>query len=318
MSIPTFPTNSPTREEALNQVISSIAMEELGFSHIINAEGEKIQYVLGTLEGSTPPEPATIDDVLKVNDSVQKMLETAAYNQMILKGKMSETLNVPTIQGPTGPTGAMGEDGQSPYLGENGNWWIGEVDTGKVAQGEAGPQGIQGPTGSTGVTGVTGLTGVTGITGPTGVTGVMGPTGITGSTGPAEVTLFASYFRNSSATYVDGDLVQFMVGGASVQSGITIDSAGIEITLGIKTFYRIAFGINVLAVNSGTPRLRILVNGVSQLPSLRMYTPGYVATDIILDIPQNAVISFQIYNGSITLTENYSGITAYATINSIG
>ncbi|MCL1989263.1 MAG: hypothetical protein FWG67_00060 [Defluviitaleaceae bacterium] len=94
MSMPTFPTdmNTPTQEEALSQIISSIAMEELGLSHIINAEGEKLQYILGTLEGSTPPIPATVEDVLNVNTSVQKMLETISYNQMFLKAKLSDAL----------------------------------------------------------------------------------------------------------------------------------------------------------------------------------------------------------------------------------
>ena len=30
-----------------NEIISSIAAEELSLSHILNAEGEKLQYVLG-------------------------------------------------------------------------------------------------------------------------------------------------------------------------------------------------------------------------------------------------------------------------------
>ena len=92
--MPTFPTNmnTPTPEEALSQIISSIAMEELGLSHIINAEGEKIQYVLGTLEGTTPPVPVTLDDILKVNDSVQNMLETILFKNIILKSKLSEAL----------------------------------------------------------------------------------------------------------------------------------------------------------------------------------------------------------------------------------
>lgn len=94
MSMPTFPTqmNTPTLEDALNQIISSIAMEELGLSHIINAEGEKIQFVLGTLEGSQPEDPATINDILRVNESVRKILETILFKNMVLKVKLSETL----------------------------------------------------------------------------------------------------------------------------------------------------------------------------------------------------------------------------------
>ena len=50
MSQPTFPQIDPplSREGSLNQIIASIAMEELSLSHILNAEGEKLQYVLGS------------------------------------------------------------------------------------------------------------------------------------------------------------------------------------------------------------------------------------------------------------------------------
>ena len=56
----------------------------------------------------------------------------------------------------TGPSGA------SPYIGENGNWFVGELDTGVQAQGaqgpkgEHGPQGVQGPKGEQGPKGDTG------------------------------------------------------------------------------------------------------------------------------------------------------------------
>ncbi len=53
MSMPSFPNIDPPiqREDAVNQILSSIAMEELGLSHILNAEGEKLQYILGTIPG---------------------------------------------------------------------------------------------------------------------------------------------------------------------------------------------------------------------------------------------------------------------------
>ena len=38
----------------------------------------------------------------------------------------------------------------TPYVGENGNWWVGEQDQGVAAQG---PRGEKGETGATGATG---------------------------------------------------------------------------------------------------------------------------------------------------------------------
>ena len=59
----------------------------------------------------------------------------------------------------TGPSGA------SPYIGENGNWFVGKLDTGVQAQGAQGPKGEQGPQGDTGATGPKGEQGPKGDTG---------------------------------------------------------------------------------------------------------------------------------------------------------
>ena len=85
MSLPSFPNVDPPirREDAVNQILSSIAMEELGLSHILNAEGEKMQYILGTLPGLSGP-AATVEDVLNANESVRGLLETAVQNQLFL------------------------------------------------------------------------------------------------------------------------------------------------------------------------------------------------------------------------------------------
>ncbi len=43
--------------------------------------------------------------------------------------------------GVDGKDGANGTDGQTPYIGENGNWWIGDTDTGVKAAGDDGKDG---------------------------------------------------------------------------------------------------------------------------------------------------------------------------------
>ncbi|WP_405115451.1 hypothetical protein MHH28_12800 [Paenibacillus sp. FSL K6-1217] len=62
MSNPNIPNISPmvtlTRDDTVNLLLSSIALQELALAHILNAEGEKLQYALGTLTGISGP-PST-------------------------------------------------------------------------------------------------------------------------------------------------------------------------------------------------------------------------------------------------------------------
>ena len=93
MSMPSFPPNGAdmTREDALTMIVASIAMEELALSHILNAEGEKLQYILGTLPGTKPC--AGPQEVLEVNRSVTTLLEAVTQNQMLLKSKLERVLD---------------------------------------------------------------------------------------------------------------------------------------------------------------------------------------------------------------------------------
>lgn len=56
-----------------------------------------------------------------------------------LKGKPGEN-------GLPGTNGKDGENGETPYVGENGNWYIGEDDTGKPSRGAKGEPGRDGVT----------------------------------------------------------------------------------------------------------------------------------------------------------------------------
>ncbi|SFX61498.1 hypothetical protein SAMN04487866_1141, partial [Thermoactinomyces sp. DSM 45891] len=107
------PNISITREDAVNLLLSSIALEELGLSHIINAEGEKLQYVLGTLPGVSTSFQPSISDLLTINNSVRDTINVIGKKEWILNEKLENVLNTDVTRGPTGSAGATGPTGPS-------------------------------------------------------------------------------------------------------------------------------------------------------------------------------------------------------------
>lgn len=112
MSMPNIPNLNPTinidRNDAVNIILSSIGMEELSLSHLLNAEAEKIQFALGTLE-TAQGTAAGMDQILETNRLAGKMVRDVIKNQLLLAMKMEDTVSlaetvvtVPTV--PTVPT----------------------------------------------------------------------------------------------------------------------------------------------------------------------------------------------------------------------
>ncbi|WP_309484973.1 BclA C-terminal domain-containing protein [Bacillus atrophaeus] len=123
MSQPNLPNITPvvtlSRDDTINLLLSSIAMEELGMAHILNAEGEKIQYALETLPGLTGP-PSTLDDVLNMNASVRDTLDSLMKQELLLGSKLDSIANIPTFAGPTGVNGRTGATGATGPAGPTG------------------------------------------------------------------------------------------------------------------------------------------------------------------------------------------------------
>lgn len=63
--------------------------------------------------------------------------------------------------GGSGGTGQDGKDGITPTIGENGNWYLGDEDTGKPSRGATGAPGADGTPGKDGAPGAAGKDGVT-------------------------------------------------------------------------------------------------------------------------------------------------------------
>lgn len=286
MSQASFPDNPDiTRDDAVNQILSSIAMEELGLSHIINAEGEKLQYVLGTLPGITGP-AATIEDLLDTNESIQNLLQNAAYNQLLLRSKMQQALSASEMTGAAGPTGPQGPAG----------------DPG----GPTGPQGPQGPTGPMGPGGAQGPTGAQGSAGAEGPTGPQGTQGTAGAQGPAGTNTTAT----AAFAYAEGATLTAQLTGTPVPlpegqilpTGISVDSGNTTFTVTPAGRYRISYAVNTtLGVAIST---RLMINGfpntastVSGLLSLSNFS-----NEIIIDLPASSTIQLQLVGISVPLT----------------
>ena len=77
--------------QAITDLLESIALQEAGLAHIINAEGEKIQAAIG-IGG------VSIADLININQSVSDTLTKVIKLEMVLEFKLEEIgrLNCPS------------------------------------------------------------------------------------------------------------------------------------------------------------------------------------------------------------------------------
>jgi hypothetical protein len=90
MGMPNIPDITPeitiTRVDVVNLLLASIALEELGLAHIINAEGEKIQTGIGMA--------TTINDLILLNQSVERTMRNVIKKEMLLQFKLEDTMDL--------------------------------------------------------------------------------------------------------------------------------------------------------------------------------------------------------------------------------
>ncbi|MFF2291117.1 LVIVD repeat-containing protein [Peribacillus butanolivorans] len=100
MSFPNIPNITPTisitTAQTIPLLLSSIALEELALAHIINAEAEKLQFVLGTLPTGTALSPAVVSlaELFAVDSSVQRTLRDVIKKEMLLEFKFENVLDL--------------------------------------------------------------------------------------------------------------------------------------------------------------------------------------------------------------------------------
>lgn len=128
---------------------------------------------------------------------------------------VGQTIKVKAVDANGKPTAweavdmAAGADGTTPTIGENGNWYLGETDTGKPSRGdkgEQGPQGLKGDKGEQGPQGERGADGADGATGLQGPQGAKGDPGIPGKDGHSPVVT-ATKSGKTTTISVDGTAI---------------------------------------------------------------------------------------------------------------
>lgn len=82
MGMPVITPSTTTRTQAITDIIESVALQETALSHILNAEGEKIQKMVA-MQDVTP------DVLLATNKSVESMVNAVSRLEMILHSKLS-------------------------------------------------------------------------------------------------------------------------------------------------------------------------------------------------------------------------------------
>lgn len=273
-------------------------MEELGLSNILNAEREKIQYVLGTLPGITGP-GATIDDLLAISQSVKEMVDATIMQDMLLQSKLQTVLSVSTLYGPTGQTGATGATGPTGPTGWTGATGVTGYTGLTGATGVTGATGSTGATGETGSPGATGATGETGSPGETGVTGSMGATGETGATGATGATGTNFTNINAFSANTSGAVIAVVLGGTNIAlpnnqvlNGITVGGGNTTFTVPSAGNYLISYSINTTDA--------LLVSSCLVINS-SPFTPSIITPALSLSSFNNTVIAPLTAGSTITL-----------------
>ena len=82
MGIPVITHSTTTRSQAVTDIIESVALQETALSHILNAEGEKIQKVVAMSD-------VTPEVLMAVNKSVESMVGAVSRLEMILQSKLA-------------------------------------------------------------------------------------------------------------------------------------------------------------------------------------------------------------------------------------
>lgn len=82
----------PTLEDAVIELLESIAMEEMALANLINAEADKLQAFVGD-NFDFPTDPSN-NDILRFNVTVTRLMETLMFKELFLLRKLETVLQL--------------------------------------------------------------------------------------------------------------------------------------------------------------------------------------------------------------------------------
>ncbi|MFJ5718291.1 hypothetical protein [Neobacillus sp. NPDC093127] len=91
------PLISITTAQTVPLLLASVALEELALAHLVNAEAEKLQLVLGTLtptRTTLSPAVVSLTNLLAIDASVQRTLRDVIKKEMLLEFKFENVLDL--------------------------------------------------------------------------------------------------------------------------------------------------------------------------------------------------------------------------------
>lgn len=80
MGMPVITPSECTRQQAVTDIITSVALVQTALSHILNAEGEKIQKVVA--------DATDVKEILDINKSVKSTINAITRLEMLLQLKL--------------------------------------------------------------------------------------------------------------------------------------------------------------------------------------------------------------------------------------
>ncbi len=236
----------------------------------------------------------------------------------------------------------------TPVIGENGNWYVGNEDTGvkaegidgkdgemgpegpqgpKGEQGDVGPEGPQGLKGDTGAEGAQGPKGEKGDKGDQGEVGPQGPQGDTGATGPQGPIGETPALAANLTTTVTGKALDATMGKVlddkitNTNNNLAAGLNGCKVTYESGDFYAIygsvkkKLGSSIISLGTGTN---------FDLTAYSGYQNFIVGTNLILRVVETTVTASQTdndlynrgygYNGTIAPNLSYDSLSGKATV----